>query len=274
MYTVGVSTSSFFPLAIEDSFRLAKESGADGVEVMITNNPESYNPTTLQFLSRRFDLPILAVHAPVLLLTQGVFGLDPGIKINRSAELATTLGANTVVVHPPFRWQWAYATQFESVVNHVAGSHGVVVAVENMFGWCASSFTFEAYAPGWNPGALDIESLTLDFSHAAMQGVSSLRLAREWGERLAHIHLCDGTSPKEKFHLFDEHLLPGRGTQPVSQTLETVASRGFEGHVIAEVSTRSAKTDQQRVRMVKSALDYARYFLAVGRERKLAEVRR
>ena len=69
MSHVGVSTSSFFPLTLEDSFRLAQDAGADGVEVMITNDPQTYDPRVLDFLSRRFDLPILSVHAPVLLLT-------------------------------------------------------------------------------------------------------------------------------------------------------------------------------------------------------------
>jgi len=273
MRNVGVSTSSFFPLSLEDSFRLAHEAGADGIEVMITNNPETYDPRALDFLSRRFELPVLSVHAPVLVLTQGVFGFDPAEKLRRSAELAVMTGATTVVVHPPFRWQWAYAHRFEDTVRDVARTYGVQVAVENMFGWCASKLSIEAYAPGWNPGAMQVESLTLDFSHAAMQNISALRLAREWGSRLAHIHLCDGTSPLENFHLFDEHLLPGRGTQPVAQTLELIASQGFSGHVIAEVSTRSATTNDQRVRMVKSSLDYARYYLAVGREQQRVESR-
>jgi len=274
MYTVGVSTSSFFPLALEDSFRLAKESGADGIEIMVTNARETQDPRVLDFLSRRFDLPIVSIHAPVLLLTHGVFGREPGQKLERSAELALMVGADTVVVHPPFRWQLMYATRFEQVVHEVANTYGVTVAVENMFGWCAGKLTMEAYAPSWDPGTLDVPSLTLDFSHAAMQGVSALGLARQWGERLAHVHLCDGTSPKENFHLFDEHLLPGRGTQPVGETLELLSNTGFCGHVIAEVSTGKATTDEQRVQMVKSALDYARYYLAVGREKLAAGQRR
>lgn len=270
MYTVGVSTSSFFPLTLEDSFRLAKDSGAEGIEVMVTNARETQDPRVLDFLSRRFDLPIVSIHAPVLLLTHGVFGFDPGQKLERSAELAVMVGANTVVVHPPFRWQLLYANQFEQVVKDVADTHGITVAVENMFGWCAGRVTMEAYAPSWDPGTLDVPSLTLDFSHAAMQGVSALGLARQWGQRLSHVHLCDGTSPKENFHLFDEHLLPGRGTQPVAETLEHLANTGFSGHVIAEVSTGKATSEDQRVAMVKSSLDFARYYLAVGREQLAA----
>jgi sugar phosphate isomerase/epimerase len=63
MNTVGVSTSSFFPLKLEDAFRLAKDAGADGVEVVITNDPQTYDPRVLDFLSHRFDLPILSIRA-------------------------------------------------------------------------------------------------------------------------------------------------------------------------------------------------------------------
>jgi sugar phosphate isomerase/epimerase len=264
MSALGVSTSSFFPLSLEDSFRLASESGADGVEVMITNDPGTYDPRVLSFLSRRFHQPILSIHAPVLLLTQGVFGYDPAHKLERSAELAVQLGADTVVVHPPFRWQLTYSKFFAGHVGDVASRYGVQVAVENMFGWSAASMTFEAYAPGWNPGHLEVEDLTLDFSHAAMQGVSSRDLAKEWGHRLSHIHLCDGTSPRDNFHLFDEHLLPGQGTQPVAETLHDLGQAGFTGHVIAEISTRAAKNDAERVEMVGQSLDYSRQALRQG----------
>jgi sugar phosphate isomerase/epimerase len=264
MSQMGVSTSAFFPLNLEDSFRLARESGADGIEVMITNDPATYDPRVLSFLSRRFDLPILSVHAPVLLLTQGVFGYDPAQKLERSAELAVQLDANTVVVHPPFRWQFIYSRIFARQVRDVASQFGVQVAVENMFGWSASGVSFEAYSPGWNPGDFDVDYLTLDFSHAAMQGVSARDLAGAWGSRLSHVHLCDGTSPQDSFHLFDEHLLPGEGTQPVAETLEDLGRSGFTGHIIAEVSTRGAKTDDRRIEMVGQALDFARSSLRRG----------
>jgi sugar phosphate isomerase/epimerase len=266
----GVSTSSFFPLGLEDSFRLAKDAGAEGMEVMITNNQDTFDPRVLDFLSRRFDLPILSIHAPVLFLTHNVFGYEPAAKLERSAELARLVCADTVVVHPPFRWQVGYARNFAHQVREVADTYGVRVAVENMFGLCTSNRTFEVYAPAWNPGKLDVPHLTLDFSHAAMQNVSALSLSREWGERLSHIHLCDGTSPRENFHLFDEHLIPGRGTQPVADTLESLAKGGYRGHIIAEVSTRSATSEESRVEMIRSSLNFARYFAAVGREKKMS----
>lgn len=265
MSRIGVSTSSFFPLNVEDSFRLAKESGADGIEVMVTNDPHTFDARGLEFLAKRFDMPILSIHAPVLVLTQGVFGYDPAGRLTKSAELAVQVGADTVVVHPPFRWQLSYSRVFAQHVNDVAQRFKVRVAVENMFGWNSSWLNFEAYAPGWNPGHLDVPDLTLDFSHAAMQDISARELADQWGERLSHIHLCDGTSPKENFHLFDEHLLPGQGTQPVADTLVDLGRAGFSGHVIAEVSTRSASNEASRIEMVGQSLDFSRAKLNEGR---------
>jgi hypothetical protein len=55
---------------------------------------------------------------------------------------------------------------------------------------------------------------------------------------------------------------------------ELLAQSGFRGHVIAEVSTAKAQSDDQRVQMVKSSLDFARYYMAVGRERLQAGVAR
>jgi hypothetical protein len=40
----------------------------------------------------------------VLLLTQLVWGTDPKSKLEKAAELANEVVAETVVVHPPFRW--------------------------------------------------------------------------------------------------------------------------------------------------------------------------
>lgn len=269
MAQIGVSTSSFFPLSLEDSFRLAAESGADGVEVMVTNDPNTHDPRVLSFLSKRFSLPILSIHAPVLLLTHGVFGYHPASKLERSAELAVQLDATTVVVHPPFRWQWAYSRFFASHVSDVSARYNVIVAVENMFACNLAVINLEAYTPGWNPGELDIEHLTLDFSHAAMQDISARDLATQWGSRLAHVHLCDGTSPKDSYHLFDEHLLPGHGTQPVAETLADLGQSGFDGHIIAEVSTREATTEARRVEMVAHSLEFSRSHLARGHVEQL-----
>ena len=91
-------------------------------------------------LSRRYGMPVLSVHAPCLLISQRVWGSDPVLKLDRSVETAERLGAQTVVVHPPFRWQRRYAEGFSEQVARLEERSGVAVAVENMFPFRADRF--------------------------------------------------------------------------------------------------------------------------------------
>ena len=59
-----------------------------------------------------------------LLVTQRVWSPDPWERLSRAAQLADTVGAPTVVVHPPFSWQRDYATDFVDGValrEHIDG---------------------------------------------------------------------------------------------------------------------------------------------------------
>lgn len=255
---IGMSTSCVYPLGTERAFAAAAEAGFDGVEVMITRDELTQSADALLALSERHGLPILSVHAPVLLLTHFVWGRDPRVKLERSAELAAGLGATTVVVHPPFRWQSGYAEDFLGIVRETAAASGVEVAVENMFPWKVAGRSMAAYSPGWNPLPMDCDAVTLDFSHAALSGADSLELARGLGERLRHVHLCDGSGALDDSRVFDEHLLPGRGGQPVAEVLQLLAATGWSGSVIAEVNTRKARGEEERLDLLRETLAFAR----------------
>jgi sugar phosphate isomerase/epimerase len=261
MIRIGMSTSSVFPLPLAEAFRIARICGFDGVEVMVTNDRLSQDAATLRALSRTYSIPILSVHAPVLLLTQFVWGTDPRAKLERSADLARAVGAATVVVHPPFRWQAAYARQFERIVEQTTDRYDVEIAVENMFGWSARGRELRAYSPSADPTDLDVRAMTLDFSHAALAGRDSLEFATAMGDRLRHIHLCDGRGGV----MFDEHLAPGRGSQPVGEVLAYLARTGWSGSVVAEVNTRPAGTLDGRVALLEETLAFGRAAVSPAR---------
>src|SRR6185312_12026693 len=82
-------------------------------------------------LSERYDMPVLSVHAPCLVISQRVWGANPIPKLERSVRAAEHLGAQTVVVQPPFRWQRRYAKEFTEQVAELEASSEVLVAVEN-----------------------------------------------------------------------------------------------------------------------------------------------
>lgn len=267
MIRIGMSTSCVYPLQTEDAFRLAGLAGFDGIEVMVTQDAVTQSPTELTKLSRRFHLPILSIHAPVLPLAQFVWSLDPARKLERSAELATEVGAKTVVVHPPYRWQPAYARRFLDHVHEVAADFGIEIAVENMFPVTVGPITVRGFSPGPDPTAAGSKAITLDFSHAALAGRDSLEMAMAAGDRLRHIHLCDGTGSMADGHT-DEHLVPGRGTQPVAEVLQYLGARRWEGSLIAEVATRGADSEAGRLEMLTETVRFARTNVSLGRSRR------
>jgi len=258
---VTLGTSSVWPDDIADAFEFAAEAGYDGVELMITVEASTRDEVAIGELSRRFAQPVLSVHAPTLLATQTVFGLDPWGKLDRSAALAVTLGAPVVVVHPPFRWQREYAAGFADGIAELEGRHGVTFAVENMYPWRVAGRVVEGYVPSWDPTDSPYRNLVLDVSHAAASGVDCLDLAKGFGERLRHVHLTDGSGAPGR----DEHLVPGRGTQPVAELLTWVAGSGFRGAVCVEVATRREHTHERRHSALEESLAFARRHLAAGR---------
>lgn len=259
---VGLSTSSVYPGNATTAFRTAAELGYDGIEVMVWSERVTQDASALGALAERFDQPILAIHAPTLLLTRGVFGPDPWQKVDRSIELAQAVGAPTVVLHPPFFWQTRYARSFVRGVDMREQVSDVSLAVENMFTWRTrtghSSRDFQAYSPTWDPVGQGYRSVTLDISHAATSGSDALAMARALGPTLRHVHLTDGVPGFR-----DDHLLPGQGDQDCAGVLRYVAATGFAergGQVVVEVSTRGMNRSQRREALA-SALAFAREHL-------------
>jgi sugar phosphate isomerase/epimerase len=261
MISIGMSTSCAFPLGLEAGFRLGRIAGYDGIEVMVTNDSATQTAGSLLALRDKYSMPILAIHAPVLLLTTNVWGRDPGVKLLRSAELAASVGARSVVVHPPFRWQAEYATNFERIVREVHQQTGIEICVENMFPWKIAGKSLKAYAPSPDPLDLDVDHMTLDFSHASLSGRDSLEMAMAMGDRLRHIHLCDGTKSADEGNIFDEHLAPGRGTQPVAETLQYLANNGWDGQIVAEVVTHKVRDPKKKLALLIETVAFAREHL-------------
>ena len=255
---VALSTASVFPERTPDAFETAARLGYDGLEVMVTTDPVSQDASVLRKLSDYHGIPVVAIHAPNLLITQLVWGRDPWAKLAKSRDLADALGARVVVVHPPFRWQRDYARDFQDGIAAMAESGGVTFAVENLYPLLRGETEIAAYAPHWNPVEMDSVAATLDVSHATVSGSDVLAMAAELGDRLAHVHLSDGTKPG----LPDEHLVPGRGTQPCAELLGWLARTGFAGHVVLEVSTHRVPSLAARQADLAESLDFARKHLA------------
>lgn len=251
---VSLSTSSVYPESTLRAFDIAQELGFDAVEVMVGLDKASTDIASLDRLREYYEVPIGSIHAPCLLVTQRTWGSDPWDKLDRSAEAALHLDAAVVVVHPPFRWQRSYASGFTSGIRRLTHATGITFAVENMYPWRGpGGGEVRAYSPGWDAALLDVDHLTLDMSHAATARQQSLDLVHDWGERLAHLHLTDGSQLAA-----DEHLMPGAGEQRADEVLAALARRGYTGQIVLEVNSRSATTSDERLQQLADALEFTR----------------
>lgn len=273
---VGLSTASVYPLRTEAAFEYAARLGYDGVELMVWAETVSQDIASIEKLSARYSMPVLSVHAPCLLISQRVWGANPITKLDRSVRAAEQLGAQTVVVHPPFRWQRRYAEGFSDQVAELEAGSDVLVAVENMFPFRADRFFgtgqssiermrkrgggpgvgISAFAPSYDPLDGNHAHYTLDLSHTATAGTDAIEMAERMGEGLVHLHLCDGKGSST-----DEHLVPGRGTQPTAEICQMLAASDFAGHVILEVTTSGARSVAEREQLLTESLTFARTHL-------------
>lgn len=254
---IGLSTASVWPRSVEAGFRHAADLGYDGVEVMIWGDQDSQDVRVLRRYSRRYGMPILSLHSPSLLITQRVWSPDPVVRLRMSVEAAVELDCPTVVVHPPFVWQRRYARQFADLVAEFTEHYGVRLAVENMFpAKLVRNVAVHAFYPSIDPTDVGHASYTLDLSHTSAAGMDALELAKRMGDALHHVHMADGTGLPR-----DEHLIPGRGSQPCGELLEALPDQDFDGAVILEVSTRTAGSDARRSAQLAEALLYTRLHL-------------
>jgi len=253
---VALSTASVWPERIDRAFLLAAELGYDGVEVMVWTDPASQQVPALAGLAREYGVPVLALHAPCLLISQRVWDGDPVRRLRRSAEVSAELGAPTMVIHPPFRWQRRYAQCFRDEVLAAEESTGVRIAVENMFPIRRAGLAFSAFHPTHDPTNPGYSHYTLDLSHTAVSGVDAIDLMNRMGPGLVHLHLGDGSgSPR------DEHLVPGHGTQPCAEVCERLGRGAFDGTVAVEINTRYLQSRDQRVTAISESLLFARLHL-------------
>lgn len=252
---VHLSTSSVYPENAAYAFDLAERLGYDGVEIMVWTDPVTQEAGALKALARLHRLEIGAIHAPTLLLAQRLWGWEPWGKVERALDLALDVGAQCVVVHPPFRWQRGYAEGFVEGVAQRQERWGLPIAVENMFPWRTGASAMQAYLPGPDPRDYPYSDVTFDISHAATAGVDALEMARDLGPRIRHLHLGDSFGSFK-----DEHLVPGRGDQRCQEVLEHMVRIDFGGVVSLEVGTRKMRPTEREQALAES-LAFARRHL-------------
>jgi sugar phosphate isomerase/epimerase len=207
---LAVSTGPLWRLPLDDAFRVIKAAGAEGVEVMVNPSPETQSGPAIERAAERHDLPVVAVHAPMLLLTRRVFTTDPIEKVRRTLELCRNLDTKVVVLHPPYAWQVRYQLWALHELEDELAGHDTLVTMENMYPVHIGRrrMTFHRY------GDLDslkrFKHVTLDTSHLAVAQHDLVEAYDRLRDRVVHIHLSDNRGKGR-----DSHAPLGAGILPL-----------------------------------------------------------
>lgn len=243
---ISLSTGTLYTLPIRRAMEIARDTGFDGVELII--NQEFQRVNCRQLLSELNDiLPILSIHAPFMPLDGWGSQVD---SLKRCVELADYVGVPLVNFHPPswmgFEirfWRWMYRIHdFQKQI----GTERVVVTLENM-PWVGR---FKV-----NPNILShtgklIEFLqernlflTFDCTH---MGSGKTNFINDFYQiynsgRIRNVHFSDYGHGRE-------HLVPGHGILPLTRFLNHLRSTGYNETITLELSPHEFPRDERIIR--------------------------
>ncbi|MGH2768541.1 MAG: sugar phosphate isomerase/epimerase family protein [Actinomycetota bacterium] len=224
---------------LDRAFGAIAEAGFKGMELMVTGDPDTQSAEAPLRLAKQEGLEIVALHAPMLLLTRRVWGPRFLPIIERSVALAKELGAGVVVIHPPFLWELGYQAWMLGRLNSYRSEHRIRIAVENMFRFWLLDRALPTYR--WT-SPKDLErfgEMTLDTSHCGVEEQDILEELDRVGGQIAHVHLSDSRANHR-----DNHAFPASGVLPLDRFLKRLPETGFAGAVSLELDLRDLAGDR------------------------------
>ncbi len=228
------STGPFWAYELEVAMDALAEAGFTTIELMVTRDPRTHDAEIPLRLARERGLQIASIHAPFLVLTKNVWGLDPIGKIRQGTEMCQELGCDSMIVHPPYLWERDYARWLRREAAEHAAETGVSVAVETMYPKWVAGRRVRAYR--WlDPAELAraCSQVAMDTSHVTVARGDVLDAFEVLAPKLAHIHLSDNAGDGR-----DGHLSLGEGVLPIDRLLAELRRTDYAGSVSLELSVR------------------------------------
>lgn len=255
---LAISTGPLWRLELDRAFEVVKAAGAEGVEVLVTQSSETQSPNELERLAERHDLPIVAVHAPQMLLTRSVFSTNPLEKVRRTAELCNALDVQTIVLHPPYVWQPRYALWVLHELENVLAGGGPAITMENMYPVHVGNRRLRFHRFGGLQGLERFRYLTLDTSHLAVAEENIVDAYRKLSDKVVHVHLSDNRGKGR-----DSHAPLGRGVLPLEDFVQALDNPGLRSIALEVEPGPNVDTPGELERLFGESLELVRRNLPV-----------
>jgi sugar phosphate isomerase/epimerase len=247
------STGPLWPFEFEHALDLLAAAEFSDIEVMVTREPKTQDADLVKTMVDERGLNVTSVHGPFLAITKSVWGMDPIQKIHRGVEMCQELGADTLIVHPPYLWEQNFASWLTKRAPAYSEETGVTVAVETMYPkWIAGR---RARAHRWlDPNELvqKAESVVIDTSHLTVARKDILNALQILLPKLVHVHLSNNAGDGR-----DGHLELEQGILPIDRFLSDLRRSRYSGAISLELSvSKYIESPQDLVEMLKRNREY------------------
>ncbi|MBP3656852.1 MAG: sugar phosphate isomerase/epimerase [Clostridia bacterium] len=208
----------------------------DCAEVFLQTISEYELPFAAMVRRNLGDTPCVSMHPAGIQFENQMFGrsarqrADAFDLYRRSLDAGQTLGAQTYVYHgrstpllSPLPFQLEANLDVLGLMNEEAKRRGMIVAWENVY-WCQLTDCSRIREV---KRALPDIRFTLDIKQAMRAGADPIEMAREMGESLVHVHICDWDENRKL-------CLPGEGQFDFRKLIDTLKDIGYNGPVIME----------------------------------------
>jgi sugar phosphate isomerase/epimerase len=243
---IALSSGSLFTLPLEKIFEIARDTGFDGIEVIISYDFQYQdNLALLRELSQ--ILRISSLHAPFMELDGWGNKIE---QLTRTVELALATGIPLVNFHPP-AWlsgELKFLRWLNSIddLQKELGQSRIQIAMENMP--ASGLFKVNPYFFSQTPRLIQFLEernifLTFDTAHMGSTKTNFLHdfhLLYDTG-RIRNIHFSD-------FGQGREHLLPGHGILPLTRFLNHLRETGYNRTLTLELTPAELPKDEAGIR--------------------------
>ena len=213
------STGPLFARPLDWACGVILEAGYDGVELMVTQDPVTQDGAKVSKVAEQEGIAVPVVHGPFLLLTRRVFGTDLVEKARRSLELTSELGADLMIVHPPFRWQREFHRWLVADSDDEAAILSTRVGVENLYPVSVAGRPVRFHRYTEPEHLAPFHHVVLDTSHFGVAEVDINAAYATLREQAVHLHVSDNRGGGR-----DSHAPLGHGRLPLASFLQTVGS--------------------------------------------------
>ncbi len=262
-----LSTGCLYHYPLPEILQIAKTTGFDGIELLISQNTCNIAIDRIRELSDSYGVPILSIHSPFV-TCDGWGGFWN--RIQRSLVIAMELSIPLVNFHPPTGLIPRHRLGYD-LLAHIALYKGVlkksniVLTIENLPTKRSIGMLFiNRYFPLVVNNMYQIAEfaasngihVTFDTTHVGTTGVNLLEAYHVFEDRIENIHLSDHDGRHQ-------HLLPGTGNLPLKELIAQAISDGYNGLITLETcptameyedKAKAAQNAEMGLRYIRDAL--------------------